>query len=510
MANANVEPTNTQGNLFLPVSDVMLVEVIAEARELARRFPEILQRIDGDQDRVALDKKQLRCEQLAWVQRQAEPLPGMETVASSAVVAGALQQGRTRMDPEAAMVFFTIANYFNSVYSGMAAERLLDSLSVYQFLGQKGIKMPGLRTIGDNVNAISLETRRYILQCQAALAITEELDDFREVCGDSTSCEANTRWPTDSGLILRLLDRVLRDSQSLGSFGLPNFRLHWMNQWLPKLKQLDFAINVANNRRARRKLYRRYLKTASNAMWHLGDEAGRLHGTIVTANLPPVMKQRLDERWQRMLGDLHEACRIYRQCEARVIDGKRIKGTDRILSLSDRTAAYIIKGDRYPVVGYKPQLIRSRSGLITALLVPEGNAADSEMLAPLVSEAINITGVVPTLGSFDDGYSSAAGLKKLQQLGLEDISFSGSKGKALLGDVRWESPVLTKARRYRSAVESVIFCLKHCHEFGKLRRRGVEAVREELTGKAIVYNFCRIIVLRQRKKDEDRAAPKAA
>jgi len=488
----------------------MLAEVIDEVRRLAVRFPEILTRIAADQDRVALAKKQLRLEQQAWVRERSAALPGLEAACSAPNAVTTLGQGRPRMDPETALVLFAISHYFCSIYSGTAVERLLDSLSVYRFLGEKGINMPGLRTIGDNVNAISWETRRYILQCQTQQALREELDDFREICGDSTSCEANTRWPTDSGLILRLLGRVFRDSQKLDAFGVPNFRVHWMNQWLPKLKELDFAINTAKDRRERKKLYRRYLKTANNAAWHLGEEAMRLHDTVTGADLPPMLKQRLSRRWQRMLGDLHDVCRIYRQCEARVFEGKRVKASERILSLSDRAAAYIVKGDRCPVVGYKPQIARSRNGLITALLIPEGNASDSKMLEPLVEEAIEITGVVPQLGSFDDGYSSATGLGKLQELGLKDVSFSGSKGKALLGDELWDTEPLKEARRNRSAVESLIFCLKHSHEFGELRRRGIEAVREELMGKAIVYNVCRTILLRRRKTEENRAAPNAA
>lgn len=39
MAEVNVEQTDSQGNLFLPVSDVMLSEVIDQAPELGRRYP---------------------------------------------------------------------------------------------------------------------------------------------------------------------------------------------------------------------------------------------------------------------------------------------------------------------------------------------------------------------------------------------------------------------------------------------------------------------------------------
>ncbi len=60
-----------------------------------------------------------------------------------------------------------------------------------------------------------------------------------------------------------------------------------MRSWLAKLKKLDSAINVAKTRRERRKLYGRFLKTASKAAWHLGDEVIRPHSAAADADLPP-------------------------------------------------------------------------------------------------------------------------------------------------------------------------------------------------------------------------------
>ena len=510
MAQEKIEFTNEQGNLFLPVSDVILAEVVEEALALGRRFPETYARIGADQDAIGLAKKEMRVAQDAWVVAQTEPLAGLADVVPENVEVSSLGAGRPRMQPEPVLVFFVISHYFNSVYSQAAMERLLDSLTIYRYLAQRGLKMPGMRTIGDNINAVSADTRRFILQCQLQMAKAEELDDFLEVYGDSTAVEANTRWPTDSGLMLRLLGRVFRHGQKLEVFKVPNLAVHWSNRWLQALKRLDFQIDTAKRKRDRRKLYRRFLKTVTKLAWHLGEEMTRLHAVQLAVNLPPLLRERLDRRWDGMLEDLFDVCRIHRQCEVRVLEGKQVKGSERLLSLADRTAAYITKGGRTPVIGYKPQLARSANGLVTGLLVPEGNVSDSAMCLPLAEESVALTGVVPRTASFDDGYTSATNLEKLAKLGIKHISFSGSKGRLLLGDERWDSEVLSEARRLRSRVESLIYCLKHCHEFGEPRRRGIEQVREELLGKAVVYNFCRIIVLRRRKKEEDRSALNAA
>ena len=167
MAIETVEQTSPLGNLFISVSNVMLGEVIEEARELARRYPRILALIATDQDRVALVKRQLRREQRMWHRCQTPALPGMAQVPSKAGTARSLQQGRPRMDPGTVLVFFCIAHYFNAIYSTVATERLLDSLSVHDYLMDKGISMPGLRTIGDNVNALGPNTLWMIMSCQA-------------------------------------------------------------------------------------------------------------------------------------------------------------------------------------------------------------------------------------------------------------------------------------------------------------------------------------------------------
>jgi len=58
---------------------------------------------------------------------------------------------------------------------------------------------------------------------------------------------------------------------------------------------------------------------------------------------------------------------------------------------------------------------------------------------------------------------------------------------------------------------TAMFCLKHVHGFGRLGRRGIAAVRAELTGEVLVYNMRRAIMLRKAKpKPECQSAPVAA
>ena len=112
------------------------------------------------------------------------------------------------------------------------------------------------------------------------------------------------------------------------------------------------------------------------------------------------------------------------------------------------------------MVGYRPQLARSGSGFVTALVLPRGNAADSRHLVAMVKEQITNTGVIPAMTSADDGYSSQEGREEVLGLGVEVVSISGAKGKRLLEAQQWKSRPYRQARAERSAIESLVFTLK--------------------------------------------------
>ena len=497
-----------QGKLFPVIPSAFLAEILDEGLRLVGKHPKILRMIESDQDLKALEKKKARLEEKAWRARQTPAFEGFKGMDDIRVEATTLKIGRPRMSPVTAFLFLLVSEHIQSIYGKAAVDRLLDSRTVEGFLLMRGLPMPGLRTIGDNVNAISEGTRAYILKCQIAEIRGEGLDNFLELHGDSTHVAANTAFPTDSFLIRKLLDRVWRDSRKLPRFGLPTFRRHWTETWLDDLKRLDFAISVTKKAKQRKKHYRRYLETAAKLLWHLAEEAMKLDGRVKANGLPPTLRRQLETLWDGILQDLMDCCHLHARCQERMSgNGKRL-GKSRVLSLADRAAAWIQKGGREAVVGYKPQVARSRNGFVTALIVPEGNAADSEMAVKLVDEAIAKTCVRPAAVSFDDGYPSVTNLAEFQKRGIDLVSFSGAKGKKLVGEALWEEDCMKLLRCQRSSVESTMFVLKHNHGFGQVRRRGIDAVREELLAKVILHNFGRIIELRKRRDEKE--APSVA
>ena len=359
--------------------------------------------------------------------------------------------------------------------------------------------MPGATTILENVNAISNETRQHILNAQMELVLKEGLDDFDTILLDSTSVEANSDWPTDSGILLALLRRTYHYSQKLELFGVCNFREWWVPSWLGQLKKLLFKINMScgkrNSKGKLKRLYRRFLQTAQKVHEYLIEERMRVGPMIRSIELIPSRREKLGGVWERIDNDLVDASKVLYYAEDRIFNGVVLKASEKILSISDRSAAFIKKGNRNPVIGYKPQVARSGNGFIPSVRVPEGNASDAVEFIPSLVDVIRSTTVIPGTVGVDDGYASGAGKRAAHEMGIKIVSIGGAKGKKLTGEEDWNSVEYMEARAKRSAVESIMFTLKYVFAFGRLRRRGIEEVRAELLEKVIAYNFYRMVML---------------
>ena len=299
--------------------------------------------------------------------------------------------------------------------------------------------------------------------------------------------------------------------QKLHVFGLEDFRKGWVPRWLEEMDKLEFQICLvagkANSKGKLKKRYRKLLRRARKAADALQTQFDCAEQGLCIETLAPSRRVLLERMINQMRTDLSDAGRVIAYASDRIFKGKMLPSTEKVLSLSDGSAAYIKKGSRNALIGYKPQLVRSANGFVSSLLVPEGNASDSVKLVPAIRDAITRTGVIAEVVSTDDGYASGKGRDELRGMGVKDISISGAKGKKLTDLEDWNSERYQDARRYRSAVESLMFTIKDGFAFGELARRGIDAVRDELLEKVLAYNCCRSILMRKRRGEAlDKAA----
>mgnify|MGYP006279704111 CR=1 FL=1 len=494
--------------LFFTPPDVELREILEIAAEIYNANPEIEAAILSDQQDAALAKRELRDADEAWRrtrEREAAPtlfqLPNKQKSSRRA-----LGTGCPRMPAVLVFVLLLCRGRWGSVTDQPAQERLQDSKTLDVFLHAHDIRLPARSTIHENINVVSEETLNLILTAEMRLACDEGLDDFSRYFLDSTGVTANSRWPTDSGSLSRALHRAFHYGQKLGLFGLPTFRKFTMPRELRRIRRLDYKINTKagkpHSQEEVEKLYGELMEVGDQLMYKLRSELEWVRTQYEPEQLPPSTRIQCEAVLKQIAGDCLDADILICNIDDRVFENEKLKDWQRIPSLSDRSAAFICKGDRVPIVGYRPQLVRSGNGLVVHLNTPEGNAADSGQLVDCIDAAVRRTDCGPNEVSVDDGYCSAAGREALQELGIDVVSISGSKGKRLTPPSEWESPKYKKSRNDRSAVESLMFSLKDTVDFGYVRRRGIAAVRCELLEKVIAYNLAKLVVLRKRKENQ--------
>ena len=493
--------------LELPDSD--FARFLDQIDGFISRYPEILPAIDEDLDAHGREKKKWRLLDKRWEQRgHCVKIEGAEHWPEIDPEDLELKQGRPRMPAAVVFMFMMIRAYAGGAASQEFQDLTGESITVYMLLRHHDMSMPGVSTINENLNAVSNKTRRMIHRKQIQYARAEDLDDFAEMTIDSTAVRANSAWPTDSLIILKLIARIWRIGSALEDYDVENFQCHWTEQWLKKMTRENLGIVMAEGKGERKKHYRQFLDAAGKAVEHLEAQRQAMEERVEPRSIKPSRRRQLRRDRNQLQRDLEDAQKMIEVAERRVVEGQQTPTTERVLSISAPDAGFITKGDRDPVIGQRPQVCKSGNGFVGYLAVPMGNAADSGMLIPALRGWMRTTFVIPELLSGDDGYTSEENLRKAKELGVEKVSFSGSKGKRLHGHWDWWDEDRMRARDERSAVESLIFTLKDNHDFGQLSRRGMEAVRAELLEDALAHNFCRMVQLQAQQ--EPQPIPKAA
>lgn len=505
MAKTKIHDFKPSGHLFLDIPDTKLGEIINEALHLSGRFPEIIEAFEKDIELAGKKAKFDRLRIRRWEESQNPDLPwdSLPAERDMRVEELSLDTGRPRMAAETVYLFLTLRGYFGSVSDQRAAERFSDSITVRNYFETRNIAMPAPRTILDNLSHVSQAARDLIILRQMTLVTEDGLDDLDSVTVDSTSVWSNSQWPTDSEMINKIIERAYRNGQKLHLFGLPDFREWKLPTWLKKLDKLSFEIaNCAGkrgSRRKRKKFYSQVRDTGLKAVARLESELNLVQAVYKPGSCSPLVGDRLTNMFLNMRQDFADVRRICDYNRKRLEEDISVPSAEKVLSIADPDAAMIVKGGRQPVLGYKPQLVRTRGGFVSAVIFETGNISDAKSLIPLVEQHRRNTGVWPETVVTDDGYASAANRKMLLAGGTTQVSFSGGTGKKVMPAEEWDDPDFLALRNSRSAVESVMFTLKYCFTFDRVRRRGIEAVREELSEKIIAHNFWRMALTRERK-----------
>ena len=251
--------------LFLELPDTEFASYCLEADKLVRREPKILELIQKDLEADAKRKKQARLLDKKWQEKQGMELPGVsseETITDIEKIT--LQSGRPRMSSYTAYMFMMGRGYYGGIKSAMGQTFTLESKTMEIFLGNRGLKMPSANSVYDNINAISNQTRQFIMDAQIRQITDENLDDFKLLTADSTSVSGNVSWPRDSNLMTQLIKRAYTHGKSLHRFEINDIQTRYFPRLIREMNSLSNKINMESGKpgsqKKRRKYYRKLLR----------------------------------------------------------------------------------------------------------------------------------------------------------------------------------------------------------------------------------------------------------
>jgi len=501
--------------VFLTPIDSQLNDFLNEIHQIVRMEPSIVERIDEDLDLHAKKKKLLRLVDEQFQAGQTPDLPKLQIQLRELKIDDIeLETGRPRTEAYIVYLFLMLRGWCGGCKDQHARLLWEESMTLKLWLEDLGLELPPASTLSDNLNAVSNSTRSQIHQVQLRYILNGGLDDFQKCFIDSTAVEANTARPTDSTILVRLIGRVCTLGGNLHRLDLPDMNQIGLLEQQQELRalsqQIDFLNGKARAEARRKKLYFQLLRRVGRLRKRLLRDLESVRWNLESrTDLPPSRRLKAEEALWLIAEDLAALEQAANVCQRRVMEQEKVPVAEKIISLSDSDASFIVKGGWNTVVGYRPQLARSGRGFVTALVLPSGNAADSPHLATMVKEQITNTGIIPSTASADDGYSTQQGRDEVLGLGLKVVSISGAKGKKIIEAQQWKSQPYRQARADRSAMESLVFTLKEGFDFGQMVRRTHDNVLAEMLEKVLAYNICQIIRVRKKlseRQETERAA----
>jgi hypothetical protein len=502
----------TKETLLMGLNESDLSTPIKEAIILWYDHPEIEERINVDITLESSIKKENRLidkkfsQQLSPILESSDGNTMLDDFECIEVGLYEIKDGRPRLlTAFGVYLFWVLHGYLGSFNKVKTYGRMQDSSFLNDLLRRLGMSgVPSVQCLNDYMNLLSMDTIEYIFYSHIEYVEKHGLTSLMHLLGDSTFLEANSEFPTDSNLIYRLVQKAYKQSQILQdqlNGNMKNYQTKRMVEWIGELDCLDFEIIMTMGRKGgkevRSGIYRKLTKRLEQIIKYLKLNQVHLKEGLDASHYPPVFNRRLMTRYDMIDEYITFAEITSDNCQKRVLDGKKVDAKDKVYSISDPDAFMVCKGQRVPIIGYRPTYTFTRNGFYCDLHIKSGNPSDSAVFQVI---STRLKDRFPSLEIFnvDDGYASVKNYKyATDTLKIKDVSMSGAKGKSCTPEELYNSDKYRQFRKDRSAVESYIGVGKSYFGMDRLSSRGLPRVRRELMAKMTAANFCKATQIRE-------------
>jgi IS5 family transposase len=391
-----------------------------------------------------------------------------------------MSKGREGMTAEQVLRAFVVKQMNGYSYEELAFH-LADS-STYRSFCRFGIaeKPPTKSRLQKNIKRVRAETWAAINSKLVLHAAVNGVEKGRKVRIDATVVESNIHAPTDSSLLwdcVRVLVRLQGEARD--DFGL-SFNDHSL-----RAKRRAMAILNARTTEQRLPWYRDLLhvtdKTVKSAE-RIAEELDHSEPIDIIALM------RAGALAQELRHYIELAKRVISQTQRRVLRGESVPAAEKLVSIFEPHADIIVKDRRETLYGHKIYLTAGASGLVTDIVIEEGNPADATLAVKMIERQRELYGRAPRQACFDGSFSSRDNLATIKELGVEDVAFSKARGLSITEMVK-SSWVYKRLRDFRAGVEGTISFLKRVFGLDCCTWSGFASFKSYVCGSVLACNL---------------------
>lgn len=313
--------------------------------------------------------------------------------------------------------------------------------------------------------AVSPETWKEMNQLLGRYAIDGELITGTSLRVDTTACETNIHYPTDSSLLWdcyrvtsRLIARIREyDSDAVGSARLQDRRVKRL-----MLRISRQANNKQVNRRMLKRPYRALLAHVSRVL-HLSRQVrSRVrHGLEAQAydlQVGMILTGLVTEldRFDELTG------KIIEQASRRVLDGEKVPNAEKLFSIFEPHTELLLRGKVAKPIefGHMVLLQQVEEKFITGYDVFEHRPSDESLVDNILKSHQKTFGQLPESFTGDKGfYQSMPKLRDLER-NIPNVSIAKKGFRTTEEREREHHPIFRALQRFRAGIEGTISALK--------------------------------------------------
>jgi transposase, IS5 family len=346
-----------------------------------------------------------------------------------------------------------------------------DSLSWRRFCRVPlGEKMPHPTTLMKTTKRCGESTVEALNEALLAKAHAAKVIKTDRVRADTTVVEANVAYPTDSGLLAKGVDRMVRLTRTLHDLGLAT-----------RTKLRDRTRSMRRRAHAIGAWLRRRSDDARDEVYAITGEmvtiaeAAATEARLVARNARRGLRRAGESATGKAMAAVVELERIAGLVEQvaaqtrRRLAGGTPDGATRVVSLHDPDARPIAKGRIGKPVqfGYQAQVIDNADGVVVDCTVNRGNPPDGPQLAPAIARLKARFEKAPSVAAADRGYGDAKVETDLRDLGVKTVAIPrrGRPGPARCKVERARG--FRKLVKWRTGSEGRISHLKRCYGWNR-------------------------------------------